>query len=211
MSHLCDSTVAGLTARRNNVLASKCEYPPFRYPPFKCALWFLATNACGNEPESWLSPHTMYSSCVRQPTACGMQPSNLFLARLKIVRLLLKARKPPKHHQNKHLSCLTRPYPFFLLCFFCVFWVFFVALDFLAPECFLGFLFYTKKNQLQKKSRGSFREKPTCPQKWVIPRTVLSVSMRSKWARLSAQEGTLQRRRCGSRIGSHDVKTTTSQ
>ena len=38
MSHLCDSTVAGPTARRDNVLASKCEYPPFRYPPFKCAL-----------------------------------------------------------------------------------------------------------------------------------------------------------------------------
>ena len=33
MSHLCDSTVAGPTARRDNVLASKCEYPPFRYPP----------------------------------------------------------------------------------------------------------------------------------------------------------------------------------
>ena len=32
MSHLCDSTVAGPTAQRNNVLASKCEYPPFRYP-----------------------------------------------------------------------------------------------------------------------------------------------------------------------------------
>ena len=38
MSHLCDSTVAGPTAQRDNVLASKCEYPPFRYPPFKCAL-----------------------------------------------------------------------------------------------------------------------------------------------------------------------------
>ena len=38
MSHLYDSTVAGPTARRDNVLASKCEYPPFRYPPFKCAL-----------------------------------------------------------------------------------------------------------------------------------------------------------------------------
>ena len=38
MSHLCDSTVAGPTARRDNALASKCEYPPFRYPPFKCAL-----------------------------------------------------------------------------------------------------------------------------------------------------------------------------
>ena len=37
MSHLCDSTVAGPTARRDNVLASKCEYPPFRYPPFKFA------------------------------------------------------------------------------------------------------------------------------------------------------------------------------
>ena len=40
MSHLCDSTVAGPTARRYNVLASKCEYPPFRYPPFKCARKF---------------------------------------------------------------------------------------------------------------------------------------------------------------------------
>ena len=38
MSHLCDSTVAGPTARRDNVLASKCEYPPFRHPRFKCAL-----------------------------------------------------------------------------------------------------------------------------------------------------------------------------
>ena len=27
----CDSTVASLEARRDNVLASKCEYPPFRY------------------------------------------------------------------------------------------------------------------------------------------------------------------------------------
>ena len=33
MSHLCDSTVAGPTARRDNGLASKCEYPPFLYPP----------------------------------------------------------------------------------------------------------------------------------------------------------------------------------
>ena len=36
MSHLCDSTVAGPAVRRDNVLASKCECPPFRYPPFKC-------------------------------------------------------------------------------------------------------------------------------------------------------------------------------
>ena len=35
MSHLCDSTVAGPSARRDNVLASKYEYPPFRYPTFK--------------------------------------------------------------------------------------------------------------------------------------------------------------------------------
>ena len=33
MSHLCDSTVAGPTARRDNVLASKCKYSPFHYPP----------------------------------------------------------------------------------------------------------------------------------------------------------------------------------
>ena len=53
MSHLCDSTVAGPTARRDNVLASKCEYPPFRYPPFKCALTYLATPLSflqGNSP-----------------------------------------------------------------------------------------------------------------------------------------------------------------
>ena len=31
---LCDSTVAGPTPRRDNVLASKCEYTPFRHPPF---------------------------------------------------------------------------------------------------------------------------------------------------------------------------------
>ena len=29
---MCDSTVAGPTAQTDNVLASKCEYPPFRYP-----------------------------------------------------------------------------------------------------------------------------------------------------------------------------------
>ena len=34
---MCDSTVAGPAARRDKVLASNCEYPPFRYPPFKCA------------------------------------------------------------------------------------------------------------------------------------------------------------------------------
>ena len=37
MLHLCDSTVASLTARTDNVVASKCEYPPFRYVPFNCA------------------------------------------------------------------------------------------------------------------------------------------------------------------------------
>ena len=37
MLHLCDSTVAGPTARRDSVLASKCEYPPFRYTHFKFA------------------------------------------------------------------------------------------------------------------------------------------------------------------------------
>ena len=39
---LCDSTVAGPTARSDNVLASKCEYPPFHYPPFKRAQRKLA-------------------------------------------------------------------------------------------------------------------------------------------------------------------------
>ena len=37
MSHLCDSTVASLTAWRENALASKCEYPPFGYPAFEPA------------------------------------------------------------------------------------------------------------------------------------------------------------------------------
>ena len=44
MSHLCDSTVSGPTARRDNILASKCEYPPFRYPPFQCARVFDRVN-----------------------------------------------------------------------------------------------------------------------------------------------------------------------
>ena len=39
MSHLRDGTVAGPAAQRVNVLASKCEYPPFRYPPFTPALY----------------------------------------------------------------------------------------------------------------------------------------------------------------------------
>ena len=37
MQHLCDSTVAGPGVRRDNVLASKYEEPPFRNPPFKRA------------------------------------------------------------------------------------------------------------------------------------------------------------------------------
>ena len=32
MLHLCASTVAGLAMRRDSVLASRYEYPPFRYP-----------------------------------------------------------------------------------------------------------------------------------------------------------------------------------
>ena len=32
MSHLCDSMVAGPDVHRDNVLASRCKYPPFRYP-----------------------------------------------------------------------------------------------------------------------------------------------------------------------------------
>ena len=33
MSRLCDNTVAGPTARRDDDLASTCEHPPFWYPP----------------------------------------------------------------------------------------------------------------------------------------------------------------------------------
>ena len=33
MSHFCDSTVSGLTARRDNALASKCENPPLSVTP----------------------------------------------------------------------------------------------------------------------------------------------------------------------------------
>ena len=41
MLHLCDSTVAGSATRRDNVVASKCEYPLFRYAPFEPARYFL--------------------------------------------------------------------------------------------------------------------------------------------------------------------------
>ena len=34
MKYLGDSAVAGPAARKDNVLASGSEYPPFRYPPF---------------------------------------------------------------------------------------------------------------------------------------------------------------------------------
>ena len=48
VSHLFDITVAGPTARRDNLLASTCEYTPFRYshlnvPDRSCALSFLET------------------------------------------------------------------------------------------------------------------------------------------------------------------------
>ena len=53
MSHLCDSTVASPTARRDNVLASKCEYPPFRYPllnvPYSVRLTTIRTETITNE------------------------------------------------------------------------------------------------------------------------------------------------------------------
>ena len=39
MSHLCDSTVAGPTEWKDIVLASKCEYPPFRHS----LLWTLSS------------------------------------------------------------------------------------------------------------------------------------------------------------------------
>ena len=45
MLHFCDSTVAGPTAQRDNLLASKCEYPPFRYPPFQCARALTSNSA----------------------------------------------------------------------------------------------------------------------------------------------------------------------
>ena len=34
---LCDSTAAGPTTRRDNVLSNKFECPPFPLPTFKCA------------------------------------------------------------------------------------------------------------------------------------------------------------------------------
>ena len=46
MSHSYDSTVAGPTARRNNALASKYEYPPFRYPPSICSAGSKPTRIC---------------------------------------------------------------------------------------------------------------------------------------------------------------------
>ena len=34
MQHLCDHTVADPGAQRDKILASKCEYPPFRHAIF---------------------------------------------------------------------------------------------------------------------------------------------------------------------------------
>ena len=59
MSHLCDSTVASPTARRDNVLASKCEYPPFRYPPFKCALKTGKSTPWTNTGQDWNFQRTL--------------------------------------------------------------------------------------------------------------------------------------------------------
>ena len=59
MSHLCDSTFAGPTARRDNVLASKMRIPPFPLPPFKCALTGLTSR---------FSPSLIHSLCAIFPS-----------------------------------------------------------------------------------------------------------------------------------------------
>ena len=47
--HLCESTSAGLAVRRDNVLASTCEYSPFRYPllnPARCKIIMCTQLTC---------------------------------------------------------------------------------------------------------------------------------------------------------------------
>ena len=44
---VCDNTVAGPAARRDNVLAGKCEYPPFRYPLLNSLRIQLLTHSGG--------------------------------------------------------------------------------------------------------------------------------------------------------------------
>ena len=83
MSHLFDSTVAGPTARRDNVLASKYEYPPFRYPPFKCALLkgfrspLLTINTACRE-RSWVhrSPHFVRTEFAQEGFASHFRNEN---------------------------------------------------------------------------------------------------------------------------------------
>ena len=43
---------------KDNVLASKCEYPPFRYPPFKCALILKWERRIENVPANIQRPET---------------------------------------------------------------------------------------------------------------------------------------------------------
>ena len=63
MLHLCDSTVAGPAAQRDNVLASKCEYPPFHYPPFKPAQKVAPRLFDHRPPGGRPPPHRLISCC----------------------------------------------------------------------------------------------------------------------------------------------------
>ena len=118
MSHLCDSTVAGPTAQRDNVLASKCEYPPFRYPPFKCALYY-SLNKTERSPNIWRISSFVCSSalvsegCERclvgiNRTFPHFGPQN-FLSQPAQVRTSLH--KTPHDHKSHNRQANSHPRP----------------------------------------------------------------------------------------------------
>ena len=101
---ICDSTVAGRTVagpapRRDTALASKCECPPFRYPPF-------ATTS--------LTPYRGHSGPKSQKSRKKNFPGPLE----KSKKGLKKSRKKVEKAEKKRLfltRCLTLFRPFFNL------------------------------------------------------------------------------------------------
>ena len=63
MSHLCNSTVAGPTARRDNVLASKCKYPLLNVPP---TYLFLTSFCKPRFTDPWCKSRTQKKSSLRK-------------------------------------------------------------------------------------------------------------------------------------------------
>ena len=55
--------VAFVWQYRANALASKCEYPTFRYPPFKCPLFWLALTCTQEHRHSKKSMHSEFTIC----------------------------------------------------------------------------------------------------------------------------------------------------